>query len=64
MYASPAGSESGTGAPRDQRELWQDMLAWRFGHPRAVLLPDGDVLVAFYAGDDAAVGVHWARLRL
>ena len=64
VYASPAGTESGTGALRDQRELWQDMLAWRFGHPRAVHLPDGDVLVAFYAGDDAAVGVRWARLRL
>ncbi len=64
VYASPAGTESGTGTPRDQGELWQDMLAWRFGHPRAVLLPDGDVLVAFYAGDDAAVGVRWARLRL
>ena len=64
VYASPAGAESGTGTQRDQRELWQDMLAWRFGHPRAVLLPDGDVLVAFYAGDDAAVGVRWARLRL
>lgn len=64
VYASPAGTESGTGASRDQRELWQDMLAWRFGHPRAVLLPDGDILVAFYAGDDAAVGVRWARLRL
>ncbi len=64
VYASPAGTEPGTGAPRDQRELWQDMLAWRFGHPRAVQLPDGDVLVAFYAGDDTAVGVRWARLRL
>ena len=64
VYASPAGTESGTGTPRDQGELWQDMLAWRFGHPRAVHLPDGDILVAFYAGDDAAVGVRWARLRL
>ena len=64
VYASPAGTESGTGTPRDQRELWQDMLAWRFGHPRAVLLPDGDILVAFYAGDDTAVGVRWARLRI
>ncbi len=64
VYASPAGAESGTETPRDQRELWQDMLAWRFGHPRAVHLPGGDILVVFYAGDDAAVGVRWARLRL
>ncbi len=64
VYDSLAGAESGTGTPRDQRELWEDMLAWRFGHPRAVHLPDGDIVVVFYAGDDAAVGVRWARLRL
>ena len=41
---APPGPSPAPGASRDQRELWQDMLAWRFGHPRAVLLPDGDSL--------------------
>ncbi|MAG36222.1 MAG: hypothetical protein CL878_08255 [Dehalococcoidia bacterium] len=64
VYASSAGTESGAEAARDQDELWQDMLAWRFGHPRAVALPGGDILVAFYAGNDDAISVPWARLTL
>ena len=38
------------------------MEAWRFGHPRAVLLPDGEVFVVYYAGDDQAKSARWARV--
>jgi hypothetical protein len=39
------------------------MELWSFGLPTAATLPDGDVLVAYYAGTAAALDVHWARLR-
>jgi hypothetical protein len=29
-----------------------------------VLLPDGDLFVAFYAGDAAATSMRWARIEL
>ena len=38
------------------------MEAWRFGHPRAVLLPDGEVFVVYYAGDDQAKSARWTRV--
>jgi hypothetical protein len=40
------------------------MNVWSFGHPIARLLPDGDVFVAFYAGDAHAMGIHWVRIAL
>ena len=36
---------------------------WSFGLPFADLLPNGDVLVLYYAGSEKAMDVHWARLR-
>ena len=39
----------------------RDMEAWRFGHPRAVLLPVGEVFV-YYAGDDQAKSALWDRV--
>lgn len=45
-----------------------DMLAsmdlWSFGLPYAEALPDGDVLVLYYAGEPAALDVRWARLAI
>ena len=64
IYDSTVGTESGAEGPRRQAELWNDMIAWRFGHPRGVLLPTGEVLVVFYAGDDQIKSAHWARLAL
>ena len=40
----------------------RDMEAWRFGHPRAVQLPDGEVFVVLYAGDDQAKSALWDRV--
>jgi hypothetical protein len=62
VYASPAGAEAGASGPRPIADYWDDMIAWRFGHPRGVLLPSGEVLVVFYAGDDRSQSVRWACL--
>jgi hypothetical protein len=62
IYESGAGAESGASGRREIGEYWDDMVAWRFGHPRGVLLPSGEVFAVYYAGVDAAKGVRWARL--
>jgi hypothetical protein len=64
FYDSTAGAESGTGGPRAFTEFWRDMMAWRFGHPRAVLLPDGELFAVYYGGDEAATSVYWVRIRM
>lgn len=37
---------------------------WAYGLPYAESLPDGDVLVLYYAGTPTGMSIHWARLRL
>jgi hypothetical protein len=64
VYESAAGRESGVGGQREFGDYWADMNRWTFGHPEACLLPDGQVLAAFYAGDTTAMSMHWARLAL
>jgi hypothetical protein len=59
-----AGSESGMGGTRDFGDYWADMSVWFFGHPAPVLLPGGDVLVAYYAGDGDSMGVEVVRITL
>ncbi|MEZ4731353.1 MAG: sialidase family protein [Caldilineaceae bacterium] len=56
----------GGAAKRDDNtgDLLAEMGAWSFGLPSATALPDGDVLVVYYAGDNGAMDLHWARLRL
>jgi len=44
--------------------LLAEMSLWTFGLPYAEALPDGDVLVAYYAGTETAMDIRWARLRL
>lgn len=58
------GSESGMGGERDFGDYWADMNVWTFGHPAPLRLPDGHVLIAYYAGDDSAMSVHWVRLAV
>jgi len=53
----PAGEQS-TG------ELLAEMGLWNFGLPYAEVLPDGDVLVVYYAGTKEAMSSHWARLSV
>lgn len=58
------GRESGMGGKRDFGDYWADMSIWTFGHPAAVSLPNGDVLVAHYAGDETAMSIHWVRIAV
>jgi hypothetical protein len=51
----------------DQRgftDYYADMGLWNFGHVEPGLLPDGSVIVAFYAGDTQSLSVRWARIGL
>lgn len=52
-----AGQDENTGA------LLAEMGVWTFGLPYAEALPDGDVLVVYYAGNDQTLDIRWARLR-
>lgn len=45
-------------------DLLADMALWSFGLPDAEALPDGDVVVAYYAGNEATLDIRWARLRV
>jgi hypothetical protein len=56
--------ESGMDGRRDFGDYWADMSIWTFGHPAATQLPNGDVLVAYYAGDEKAMSIHWVRITL
>ena len=64
VYESTEGTESGAGFTRSQAELWSDMENWRFGHPRAALLPHGEVFVVYYAGDDEVKSARWGRVSV
>jgi hypothetical protein len=55
---APDAEDDTTGA------LLVEMSLWTFGLPYAEALPDGDVLVVYYAGSDAAMDIRWARLRI
>jgi hypothetical protein len=54
---SSAGTDVSTGDALASMDLWS------FGLPYAEALPDGDVLVVYYAGDAQGLDVRWARLR-
>jgi hypothetical protein len=56
--ARRAPGEDSTGA------LLAEMSLWTFGLPYAEALPNGDVLVVYYAGDEAGMDIRWARLRV
>jgi hypothetical protein len=64
VYDSSEGMESGSEGRRELEEYWADMERWRFGHPRGVLLPSGEVFMVYYAGDDQTKSVRWARLTV
>ncbi|MCX7707597.1 MAG: glycoside hydrolase [Anaerolineae bacterium] len=58
------GAESGMRGTRAFADYWADMSIWTFGHPAPLLLPDGSVMVAYYAGDESAMGIHWVRIQV
>lgn len=45
-------------------EALADMQTWSYGLPFAEALPDGDVMVVYYAGLPDAMDIRWARLGL
>ena len=64
LYDSGAGTEPGVGENLDLAGQWNTMVRYRFGHPRAILLPSGEVFAVWYGGDDEAKQALWARLAL
>ena len=64
FYEKVRGGESGMAGSRDFSDYWADMSIWTFGHPAPALLGNGDIMVAYYAGDEHAMGVHWVRIAL
>jgi hypothetical protein len=64
FYEKARGNESGMAGSRDFSDYWADMSIWTFGHPAPVLLPNGDIMVVYYAGNEVAMGIHWARIAL
>lgn len=48
----------------DTGDLLSEMGVWNFGLPFAEALPDGDVMVVYYAGTLKSMQVYWARLSL
>jgi len=63
LYTLDTTPDHGAG-DGDTGALLADMALWTFGLPYAEALPDGDVLVAYYAGSPAAMDIRWARLRI
>ena len=61
IYAHTAEQAS---ADDDTGELLAGMSLWTFGLPYAEVLPDGDVLVVYYAGSESTMDVRWARLQV
>jgi len=55
---APAAQTAGTG------EMLADMGLWSFGLPYAEALPDGDVIVVYYAGTSDCMDVRYARIAL
>ena len=47
----------------DFKEYWEDMGKWSFGHSAIRQLPNGRVLLAWYAGSPTCMSLHWARVH-
>ena len=64
LYRQTVESPQTAAGQGDTGDLLAEMGLWSFGLPFAAALPDGDVMVVYYAGDDAGMEVRWARLSL
>jgi hypothetical protein len=47
---------------RNTGELLADMSVWTYGLPYAEALPNGEVMVVYYAGSESCIDIHWSRL--
>ena len=65
IYSSSGPGEQGISAETTYDEFWEAMGTWSFGHPTAVVLGEGSLLLAYYAGpDESCLSVHWARVEV
>jgi hypothetical protein len=64
VYGSGAGDEPNATGAETEKDYWNAMGAWQFGHPRGIALPDGQVFVVFYAGEGATRSARWARVEV
>ncbi|RYE10736.1 MAG: exo-alpha-sialidase [Hyphomicrobiales bacterium] len=55
---------AGEAASADTGDMLASMDLWSFGLPFAEVLPNGEVLVFYYAGEPKALDVRWARLAV
>ena len=55
---------AGEAASADTGDMLASMDLWSFGLPFAEVLPGGDVLVFYYAGEPKALDIRWARLTV
>jgi hypothetical protein len=44
-------------------ELLNNMNVWTYGLPFAEVLATGEVIVAYYAGTETSMAIHWCRLE-
>jgi hypothetical protein len=63
IYAHEAGIAQAPSAATTGAAL-EEMSLWSFGLPYAEVLPDGDVLILYYAGTARTMDIRWARLHL
>jgi len=47
----------------DLNEYLVEMGSWSYGLPSGIKLANGDILLTYYAGDDAATSIHWCLVR-
>jgi hypothetical protein len=64
LYGSLAGTEPGVGQNLGMGGQWNTMVKYRFGHPRAIMLPSGEVFAVWYGGDDYIKQALWAKIAL
>ena len=49
---------------KSMKDAWREMGRFSVGLPATALLPDGDILVVYYAGPETdRTSIEWARLR-
>ncbi|MBM3802805.1 MAG: exo-alpha-sialidase [Acidimicrobiia bacterium] len=64
IYAHETTGSKGPHTGTTSATISDMLVAWTYGLPFAEALPDGDVLVVYYAGTNRAMDACWARLRL
>ena len=64
IYSHRATAAHDSTGDDDTGALLVEMSLWTFGLPYAEALPDGDVIVLYYAGTESVMDIYWARLRL